>query len=193
MKRNAIIYMGILLLLLAAVTVWKMRPAPAEGSELYQRCKDMPGVRVGFIRDFPINDTLTCDVTTFEALTDEGWEWMMDSLGVRRMADMEAIFDSLDRATGVSVGDRTNAIDFWQSKRFHPELRGGSNELGDSVDCNLASLHYRWLTVYHATSEEEIAAVVNYYIDYQVDHPMTMIPTKDKEIKPSTTPAIKKQ
>ena len=192
MKRNAIIYMGILLLLLAAVTVWKMRPAPAEGSELYQRCKDIPGVRVGFIKDFPINDTLTCDVTTFEALTDEGWDWMLDSLGVRRMADMEAIFDSLDRAIGVSEV-RNNAIDLWQSKRFHPEMQGGSNELGDSVDCNLASLHYRWLTVYHSTSDEEISAVVNYYIDYQVDHPMTMIPTKDKEIKPSTQPAIKNQ
>ena len=192
MKRNAIIYMGIMLLLLAAVTVWKMRPAPAEGSELYQRYKDMPGVRVGFIKDFPLNDSLTCDVTTFEALTDEGWEWMLDSLGVRRMADMEAVFDSLDRAIGV-FEDRTNAIDLWQSKRFHPELQGGSNELGDSVDCNLASLHYRWLTVYHATSEEEISAVVNYYIVYQVDHPMTMIPTKDKEIKPSTQPVNKKQ
>ena len=193
MKRNAIIYMGILLLLLAAVTVWKMHPAPAEGSELYQRYKDLPGVRVGFIKDFPINDTLTCDVTTFEALTDEGWEWMQDSLGVRRLADMEAIFDSLDRAIGVSVEDRTNAIDFWQSKRFHPEIRGGSDVLGDSVDCNLASLHYRWLTVYHATSEAEKSAVVNYYIVYQVDHPMTMIPTKDKEIKPSTPPVNKKQ
>ena len=192
MKRNAIIYMGILLLLLAAVTVWKMRPAPAEGSELYQRCKDLSGVRVGFIKDFPINDTITCDVTTFEALTDEGWEWMLDSLGVRRMADMEAVFDSLDRAIGV-FEYRTNAIDFWQSKRFHPELQGGSNELGDSVDCNLVSLHYRWLTVFHATSDEEISAVVNYYIVYQVDHPMTMIPTKDKEIKPSAQPAIKKQ
>jgi len=192
MKRNAIIYMGIMLLLLAAVTVWKMRPAPAEGSELYQRYKDMPGVRVGFIKDFPLNDSLTCDVTTFEALTDEGWEWMLDSLGVRRMADMEAVFDSLDRAIGV-FEDRTNAIDLWQSKRFHPELQGGSNELGDSVDCNLASLYYRWLTVYHATSDEEISAVVNYYIVYQVDHPMTMIPTKDKEIKPSTPPVNKKQ
>ena len=190
MKRNAIIYMCILLLLLAAVTAWRMRPEPVEGSELYQRYKDLPGVRVGFIKDFPLNDSLTCDVTTFEALTDEGWEWMLDSLGVRRMADMEAIFDSLDRAIGV-FEDRTNAIDLWQSKRFHPELQGGSNALGDSVDCNLASLQYRWLTVYHATSEEEISAVVNYYIVYQVDHPMTMIPTKDKEIKPS--PAIKKQ
>lgn len=105
---------------------------------------------------------------------------------------MEAVFDSLDRAIGVSEV-RNNAIDSWLSQRFHPELQGGSNELGDSVDCNLASLYYRWLTVFHATSDEEISAVVNYYIVYQVDHPMTMIPTKDKEIKPSAQPAIKKQ
>lgn len=183
MKRNALIYIGILVLLLAAVTAWRMRPEPVVGSELYQRCKDIPGVRVGFIKDFPLNDTLTCDVTTFEALTDEGWEWMLDSLGVRRMDGMDATLDSIDHASGASEEDISNAIDLWQSKRFHPEVRGGSNVLGDSVDCNLASLHYRWLTVYHTTSDVELDAIINFYIKYQMEHPMTMMPIKDKEIK----------
>ena len=183
MKRNAIIFMGILLLLLAAVTAWRMRPEPVEGSELYQRCKDVPGVRVGFIKDFPINDTITCDVTTFEALTDEGWEWMLDSLGVRSTAEMDAFFDSISLASGMSEEDCANTIDLWQSKRFHPEVQGDSNVLGNSVDCNLASPHYRWLAVYHATSDEELDAVINYYIVYQVEHPMSMMPTKNKTIK----------
>lgn len=183
MKRNAIIFMGILLLLLAAVTAWRMRPEPVEGSELYQRCKDVPGVRVGFIKDFPINDTITCDVTTIEALTDEGWEWMLDSLGVRSTAEMDAFFDSIYLASGMSEEDCANTIDLWQSKRFHPEVQGDSNVLGNSVDCNLASPHYRWLAVYHATSDEELDAVINYYIVYQVEHPMSMMPTKNKTIK----------
>ena len=182
MKRNAFIYIGVLLLLLAAVTAWRMRPEPVEGSELYQRYKDLPGVRVGFIKDFPLNDSLTCDVTTFEALTDEGWKWMLDSLGVKYVDTIDAILDSIERATGVPVGDRNNSIDLWQSQRFHPEVRGGWKELGDSVDCNLTSLHYRWLTVYHATSEEELDAVINFHIKYQMEHPMTMMPTKDKTI-----------
>lgn len=179
MKRNAIIYMGILLLLLAAVTAWKMRPEPMEGSELYQRCKDVPGVRVGFIKDFPLNDSLTCDVTTFEALTDEGWEWMLDSLGLQRTS----VLDSIGRSEAWPGENPDNVIVYWQSKRFHPEVRGGSKVLGDSVDCNMASLHYRWLTIYHVTSHEEISAVIDYYVVYQVTHPMTMMPTKDKTIK----------
>jgi hypothetical protein len=183
MKRNAIIFMGILLLLLAAVTAWRMRPEPVEGSELYQRCKDVPGVRVGFIKDFPINDTITCDVTTFEALTDEGWEWMLDSLGVRSTAEMDAFFDSVYSASGMSEEDCANTINFWQSQRFHPEVQGDSNALGNSVDFNLVSPHYRWLAVYHATSDEELDAVINYYIVYQVEHPMSMMPTKNKTIK----------
>ena len=179
MKRNAIIYIGVLLLLLAAVTAWRMRPEPVEGSELYQRCKDVPGVRVGFIKDFPLNDSLTCDVTTFEALTDEGWEWMLDSLGLQRTF----VLDSIGRSEAWPGEISDNESSYWQSKRFHPEVRGGSKVLGDSVDCNFASLYYRWMAVFHTTTTEGRSAVIDYYFDYQVKYPMTMIPTKDKTIK----------
>ena len=178
MKLKLGIYIGILLLLLAAVTVFKVRPVEPEGSELYERCKDVPGVRVGFVKDFPINDSLTCDVTTFEALTDEGWQWMLDSLGMQKAY----IIDSTARSEVWPGENADNVIICWQSKRFHPEVRGGSKVLGDSVDYNLASLHYRWLTVYHVTSDEEISAVTNYYVIYQVNYPMTMMPTKDNTI-----------
>ena len=182
MKKHALIYIGVLLLLLAAVTAFRMRPAEPEGSELYERCKDVPGVRVGFIKDYPVNDSVTCDVTTVEALTDEGWEWMLDSLGVRSMAEMDAFFDSIYLASGMSEEDCANTIDLWQSKRFHPEVQGDSNMLGNSVDCNLASPHYRWLTVYHATSDEELDAVINFHIKYQMEHPMTVMPRKGNTI-----------
>ena len=178
MKRNAFIYIGILLLLLAAVTAWKMRPEPVEGSELYQRCKDLPGVRVGFIKDFPLNDSLTCDVTTFEALTDEGWEWMLDSLGLQRTS----VLDSIGRSEAWPEEISDNTSIYWQSKRFHPEVRGCSKVLGDSVDCNFTSLYYRWMAVFHTTTTEGRSAVIDYYFDYQVDHPMTMMPTKDNTI-----------
>ncbi len=178
MTKRALIYIGVLLLLLAVVTTWRMWPEPAEGSELYQRYKDMPGVRVGFVKDFPINDTLTCDVTTFEALTDEGWEWMLDSLGLQRTS----VLDSIGRSEAWPGEISDNASIYWQSKRFHPEVRGGSKVLGDSVDCNFASLYYRWMAVFHTTTTEGRSAVIDYYFDYQVEHPMTMMPTKDKTI-----------
>ena len=182
MKKRVLIYIGVLLLLLAAVTAFRMRPAEPENSVLYERYKDMPGVRVGFIQDFPINDSLTCDVTTFEALTDEGWQLMLDSLCLQKAVAMAAAGDSAYRALGKPFRDRSNIIDYWQTKRFHPEVCGGSDELGDSVDCHITSLHYRWLTVYHATSDEEISAIISYCIEYQLDHPMTMMPTKGNTI-----------
>ena len=182
MKKRVLIYIGVLLLLLAAVTAFRLRPAEPENSVLYERYKDLPGVRVGFVKDFPINDSTTCDVTTFEALTDEGWEWMLDSLGVRSMAEMDAFSDSIYLASGMSEEDYANTIDLWQSKRFHPEVQGDSNMLGNSVDCNLASLHYRWLTVYHATSDEELDAVINFHLKNQMEHSMTMMPTKGNTI-----------
>ena len=178
MKRLWLIVLTLLVTILGIITWVKLRPVEPEVSELYQRCKDIPGVRVGFIKDFPLNDSVTCDVTTVEALTDEGWEWMLDSLGMQKAY----IIDSTARSEVWPGENADNVIICWQSKRFHPEVRSGSKELGDSVDYNLASLHYRWLTVYHATSEEEISAVTNYYVIYQVKYPMTMMPTKDNTI-----------
>ena len=178
MKRALGIYIGILALLLMAATGWRMRPVEPEGSGLYERCKDVPGVRVGFIQDFPINDSLTCDVTTFEALTDEGWQWMLDSLGLQRTS----VLDSIGRSEAWPGEISDNASIYWQSKRFHPEVRGGSKVLGDSVDCNFTSLYYRWMAVFHTTTTEGRFAVIDYYFDYQVDHPMTMMPTKDNTI-----------
>lgn len=183
MKRLWLIVLTLLVTILGIITWVKLRPVEPEVSELYERCKDVPGIRVGFIKDFPVNDSVTCDVTTIEALTDEGWEWMLDSLGVRSTAEMDAFFDSIYLASGMSEEDCANTIDLWQSKRFHPEVQGDSNVLGNSVDCNLASPHYRWLTVYHATSDEELDAVINFHIKYQMEHSMTMMPTKDNTIK----------
>ena len=91
MKKRALIYIGVLLLLLAAVTAFRLRPAEPENSVLYERYKDMPGVRVGFVKDFPLNDSSTCDVTIFEALTDEGWENMVDEFDLMLMIDSTSI------------------------------------------------------------------------------------------------------
>lgn len=178
MKRTLGIFIGILLLLLATATALRLRPAAPEGSELYERYKKMPGVRVGFIKDFPLNDSLTCDVTTFEALTDEGWQLMLDSLGLQRTS----VLDSIGRSEAWPGEISDNASIYWQSKRFHPEVRGGSKVLGDSVDCNFTSLYYRWMGVFHTTTTEGRSAVIDYYFDHQVGHPMTMMPTKDNTI-----------
>ena len=77
MKRRHCIALAILLAAMA-VSAWLFlhpRQLPlAECSELYQRYADSPHVSVAFIRDFPVNDTLSLDVTTLTALDSTGWE-----------------------------------------------------------------------------------------------------------------------
>lgn len=54
---------------------WTPRTVPSERvSDLYRRYADNPHLTVAFVEDFPLNDTLTVDVTTLTATDDEGWD-----------------------------------------------------------------------------------------------------------------------
>lgn len=48
--------------------------------EVYYRCAAQSGVEATFVEAMRFNDTVTLDVTTIAATTDEGWQWMCDSL-----------------------------------------------------------------------------------------------------------------
>lgn len=170
MKRTLGIYIGVLLLLIAAVTTWRMWPSSAlETNELYLRCKDWPGVRVGFIKDFPISDTLSCDVTTIEALTDEGWKRMVEEFELHEMIDQWRIMDSIAMATGNSVGDVESRINFWLSERYRPEKWGSrlADAASDSNDCTFCSPVYRWMSVFHTENGDDMKTIVHYYVKRQ--------------------------
>lgn len=163
MTKRALIYIGVLLLLLAVVTTWRMRPEPAEGSELYQRYKDMPGVRVGFVKDFPLNDTLTCDVTTFEALTDEGWEWMQREIVNEKRAD-----DSVYLKLGLeAISAKPSDVMFHQAPHNRPHdwrevARMPKDERRDVV---MISMYFRWVAIYQTATKKERDVVTGYYLD----------------------------
>ena len=126
MRKSIYIYLAVLLLLLAGATAWRQRPAEAEGSELYQRYRDVEGVRVGFVEDFPVSDSTSCDVTTFEALTDEGWEWLLDEF---RLHEMVAEWERMDSIAVATVGhkpDPAYSLNLWVSAPNHPRLKSYS-------------------------------------------------------------------
>lgn len=83
MKRTLIF--GLLgLLLVAGAAAWKFMPrvlAYDECSPVYRHFADMQleGVRVTYIKDKQVNDTLRLPVTLLEAESDRGWE-LLDSL-----------------------------------------------------------------------------------------------------------------
>ena len=77
MKRKHCISFLIILssALLSAWIYLTPRPLPySQCSDLFLQYKDTPGVKAAFIKDFPLNDTLTVDVTVLTATDDEGWD-----------------------------------------------------------------------------------------------------------------------
>jgi len=55
---------------------------PEECGALYQRYKDAEGIDASFIKDFPVNDTLTTDALLLEAATDSAWCELLLDFGV---------------------------------------------------------------------------------------------------------------
>lgn len=158
MKKHAYIYIGLLALLLTAATVWRLHPAEPEGGELYRRYKDVPGVRVGFVKDFPVSDSTCCDVTVFEALTDEGWEWMLDEFQRR---DISAMWDSI-----APPSNKSTTLDMWVSAPNHPEVWGSrlADPAADSNDYVFASLHFRWMASFRSGNSQQQYDVVHAYM-----------------------------
>ena len=68
----AIVFAG---LLVSAWILLHPRQLPEEEcSDTYHRYKDVEGVAASFIKGFPVNDTLSLDVTTLQATDSAGWE-----------------------------------------------------------------------------------------------------------------------
>lgn len=183
MKKSIYIYLAVLLLLLAGATAWRQRPAEAEGSELYQRYRDVEGVRVGFVEDFPVSDSIGCDVTVFEALTDEGWEWLLDEF---RLHEMVAEWERMDSITVAASGhkpDPAYSLDIWASAPNHPEVWGSrlADPGADSNDCVIASRAFRWIAAFHTHNEQQYEDVIHKYIMRVLNNGLHTAPGKEND------------
>ena len=62
------------LLGVAAVAAWRYLLPECHVSDLYRRYHNADGIAASYIHNFPVNDTLTLDVTLLEATTDSAWQ-----------------------------------------------------------------------------------------------------------------------
>ena len=54
---------------------------PDKCSDVYRQYKDTPGIKASFIKDYPLDDTTTIDVTSFTALDTASWRWLRTQFG----------------------------------------------------------------------------------------------------------------
>ena len=74
MKKWILAFLLLTLLGVAAVAAWRYLLPERHVSDLYRRYHNADGIAASYIHNFPVNDTLTLDVTLLEATTDSAWQ-----------------------------------------------------------------------------------------------------------------------
>lgn len=90
MNRRRLYWILVMALSLAAagLALWLPRYAAAHRvSDLYRTYADNPHLTVAHIEDFPVNDTLTVNVTTLTALDSVGWESLKSDFSIPKLPD----------------------------------------------------------------------------------------------------------
>ena len=165
MKARTII--ALLTLLLAGGTAaWKFIPhtlSHDECSDVYRHFADMrlEGVRITYVQDKVINDTLRLPVTLLKAETDEGWE-AIDSL-FGRTRQVEEILNDLGLPDSVKHEFLEMPFSFY-SYRAHRETPEKKIELGDIRSNDLfvyIFLNLRCVTIYEPIDAKTMRDAVN--------------------------------
>ena len=120
-------------------------------SEVYKRYHKVEGVQATYIKNYPVNDTLTIGVTLLEATDSAGWEYLKQAF---------AISTEMVRAA-----EKIPSFDVWirQTLKDHPEIRYDENDDSSSdtkeVEIVAISISKQEICVLHTQNEQERDAV----------------------------------
>ena len=131
-----------------AVAYWR-------SSEVYKRYCEVEGVRASYVKDYPVNDTLTIGVTLLEATDSAGWEYLLHAFNIPQEM-IEDADSGLDICT-------------WQAIKDCPETRYDSWLSDDSdevvVEIVSMSIKNQEICIFHTQDKEEQNAVFDKRIE----------------------------
>ena len=164
MRHRTLIIIILSLLLVGGVAAWKFLPHTLsydECSDVYRHFADMrlPSVRVTYIQDKIINDTLRLPVTLLQAETDEGWAAIDSLFGLT--ADRNKLINDTTIPDEVKQLLLNNAPSFTtqRSHRETPEkmIKAGNDRPDDVTVYIFPDL--RCVTIYETGILEEEAQI----------------------------------
>lgn len=166
MRHRTLIITILALLLVGGAAAWKFLPHTLsydEYSDVYRHFADMrlPGVRVTYIQDKIINDTLRLPVTLLQAETDEGWAALDSLFGLT--ADRNKLLNDTTIPDEVKEGFLNNTAEFYvqRAHRETPNKRIASGDIRpDDVSVYIFP-DLRCVTIYETGIEKEEAQVNN--------------------------------
>ena len=166
MRHRTLIIIILSLLLVGGAAAWKFLPHTLsydECSDVYRHFADMrlPGVRVTYVQDKIINDTLRLPVTLLQAETDEGWAAIDSLFGLT--ADRNKLINDTTIPDEVKQLLLNNAPSFTtqRSHRETPEkmIKAGNDRPDDVTVYIFHDL--RCVTIYETGIVEEEAQINN--------------------------------
>ena len=166
MRHRTLIIIILSLLLVGSAAAWKFLPHTLsydECSDVYRHFADMrlPGVRVTYVQDKIINDTLRLPVTLLQAESDEGWAAIDSLFGLT--ADRNKLINDTTIPDEVKEGFLNNTTEFYvqRAHRETPDKRIASGDIRpDDVSVYIFP-DLRCVTIYETGIEKEEAQVNN--------------------------------
>ena len=166
MRHRTLIITLLALLLVGGAAAWKFLPHTLsydECSDVYHHFVDMQmeGVRVTYIQDKIINDTLRLPVTLLQAESDEGWAALDSLFGLT--TDRNKLLNDTTIPDEVKEGFLNNTAEFYvqRAHRETPDKRIASGDIRpDDVSVYIFP-DLRCVTIYETGTVEEEAQVNN--------------------------------
>lgn len=117
-------------------------------SEVYRSYADQPGIDATFLRDFPVNDTLSVDATLLQALDSLGWE--------RLKKDFHAL--DFPERTQKKIEQGVDIISLHLAPKSNPTLPMDTTDILNNDIVAISRLHWT-VCIFHITSMAERDAV----------------------------------
>ena len=121
-------------------------------SEVYKRYAHTKDIRATYIKNFPLNDTLTVGVTLLEATTDSGWARLQEGFGIIPYPpEVLAIID-------------TNAVESWFAPK--DDLSKPMDSILTNNDIIAVHRNGRKVAIFEIVTEQQINSIFNYNVEH---------------------------
>ena len=162
MRKHNIICLSICLVgLLASLAIVYFRYTVPywQCSEVYKRYHKVEGVEAAYVKNFPINDTLTVAVTLLQAADSAGWEYLLQAFNIPH---------ELTEIEGIDVWT-------WKALRNQPEKRYEEMEADrqrgeDEPEIEIVAISTKTqkISVFHTKNAQERSTIFNKKIESNI-------------------------
>ncbi len=154
MKRRWIITLTLIpaIVVVVALVVYGLHTVPSsQCGDIYRYYENNPHLSVTYIKDFPVDDTLTVAVTTLCALDDEGWETLRKDFNIKPIPDI--LQEELNNGRDIIVVRMVPKSD--------PTQPMDTTDLSKNNVIGISNLQHT-ISIFNTDNESQQDAIMNY-------------------------------